>query len=1133
MKNKLYLLLLLFLVCILSISAISATENTTKDVIGTDNNKENNLETNIHDDVSTSKENCELNLEQNNNDNLKDTGVLKFSDLNTTINGNSNSTIYLSNDYTYDVDSDSDFKDGICINRNLTINGNGVTIDGSNKARIFKVDSSGVVFKNINFVNAKTKDNGGAILGGCTVIDCTFEGNSAKGNGGAIYVNDGNLYVEKCNFYDNSAYNGGAIYSGEDATCPVIESYFKGNKAHQGGAIYNGDVTNCIFEENGAVKVNDDDDGDGGAMCYGRAVNCTFTANYADDDCDGGALSRGYAENCTFTKNKADDNGGAIFNGHVVNCNFTDNSATNLGGAIYFRNGDCSVVNCYFNNNSAGGGGAISVKIEAFSIVNCTFISNSAWQGGAIYGDNIAFSVSNSYFNNNGARRGGALYNGSATNCKFEGNYVDSRDGDHDCNGGAIYHGNAYNSTFIRNHAEASSGAIHQNNASYNCTFIGNTASGDGGAVTSGTVFNCIFNQNSGLRGGALYWVDAFNCTFRDNDVDGDFGQAMFQGTAWLCTFNGDTTCESTIVPASLNVLNYTSNYNSGEKLKFHVTVDDKVYDGLRTTIKIYKNDDLVQISYGLTGDGWIVDLVPGEYSAVLSLTDHPDEKSSSTTIKVLDGTIYISPIGNVKVGQEVTINYTTKSNGAVTIKVNGEKINGTKFTPTKEGSYTVTVEVAENGYYKATSNETTFIIEKTTAEVLISPITDVVAGQEVTINYTTNSNGTVTIKVNGQKINGTKFTPTKEGVYNVTVEVVENDYYKAASNETIFTIEKTPVAVVISPIADVVVGQEVAIRYATNSNGTVTIKVNGEKISGTKFTPTKEGSYTVTVEVAENGDYRAASNEITFMVEKSTAEVVLSPIANVVVGQEVTVNYATNSNGTVTIKVNGEKINGTKFTPTKEGSYTVTVEVAENDYYKSASNQTTFKVEKLVSKIIVNPVSTTYNVGGYLIITLKDENGKPINSAPVTVNLEGSKNYETDSNGQIKINVATLTPKTYSATITFAGNKNYAQSTKSVKVTVNKATPKMTAKSKTFKKSVKTKKYVVTLKTNKNKVMKKVWVTLKVNKKTYKVKTNSKGKAIFKIKNLKKKAKVTAKVKFAGSKYYKAVTKKAKIIVK
>ena len=74
----------------------------------------------------------------------------------------------------------------------------------------------------------------------------------------------------------------------------------------------------------------------------------------------------------------------------------------------------------------------------------------------------------------------------------------------------------------------------------------------------------------------------------------------------------------------------------------------------------------------------------------------------------------------------------------------------------------------------------------------MLSPVADVVVGQEVTIKYDTNSNGTVTVKVNGQKIKGSKFIPTKEGSYNVSVDVAGNDYYTAASNETSFTVEKT-----------------------------------------------------------------------------------------------------------------------------------------------------------------------------------------------------------------------------------------------------------------------------------------------------------------------------------------------------
>ena len=64
-------------------------------------------------------------------------------------------------------------------------------------------------------------------------------------------------------------------------------------------------------------------------------------------------------------------------------------------------------------------------------------------------------------------------------------------------------------------------------------------------------------------------------------------------------------------------------------------------------------------------------------------------------------------------------------------------------------------------------------------------------------------------------------------------------------------------------------------------------------------------------------------------------------------------------------------------------------------------------------------------------------------------------------------------------------------------------------------------------------KAIKKVRVYLKVKGKTYKAKTNSKGKATFKIKKLTKKGKHKATVKFKGNAYYKKATKKVKITIK
>jgi hypothetical protein len=233
----------------------------------------------------------------------------------------------------------------------------------------------------------------------------------------------------------------------------------------------------------------------------------------------------------------------------------------------------------------------------------------------------------------------------------------------------------------------------------------------------------------------------------------------------------------------------------------------------------------------------------------------------------------------------------------------------------------------------------------------------------------------------------------------------------------------------------------------------------------------------------------------------------------------------------TYTSDENGEiRINVANLVPK---AYVADIGFAGNDYYSESSARAKVTVNKISTKITSAAVSAIYNKNKYLLVNLADANGKALGGVKVKVSLGSAKTYTTDKKGQIKINVAKLVPKTYTAKISFAGNAIYAASSKSVKVTVKKAKAKITAKKKTFKLKVKVKKYRIILKNNIKKRIKGAKVTLKVNKKTYKAKTNKKGKAVFKIKNLKKKGKYRAVIKFAGNKYYKKVTKKVKIRVK
>ena len=174
------------------------------------------------------------------------------------------------------------------------------------------------------------------------------------------------------------------------------------------------------------------------------------------------------------------------------------------------------------------------------------------------------------------------------------------------------------------------------------------------------------------------------------------------------------------------------------------------------------------------------------------------------------------------------------------------------------------------------------------------------------------------------------------------------------------------------------------------------------------------------------------------------------------------------------------------------------------------------------------------YNGGKYLVATLTDVDGNPINNTSLTIRINGAlKSFTTDNNGQIKLSANGLAPNTYNTIISFEGNDNYGNSSSAVKVIVKRATPKLTAKNKVFKFKVMIKKYTIILKTNKNHVMKKVKVTCYVNGKTYKATTNNKGKATFKIIKLTKKGKFNAVIRYAGSKYYNSLKKTVRITVK
>ena len=257
-KNKTIIVILtIFTLSLLAISAVSAADdgageglsaaNEFSDYQLTSNDEltdkpTTTMENNNDDGVSAGNEYNNLNVD--NSENIINSNSKTFSDLNTVINGNEDSDIYLEDDYTFNSDSDSNYTNGIIIQHDVTIHGNGHILNASGKARIFNVTSS-VTFMDIIFIGGKTEHQGGAIYGWSKAINCTFISNEAS--------------------------FGGAMHNGNAINCT-----FLGNLAHdEGGAVFGASVENCIFRENAAIN-------NGGALSVSEYVkNCTFIQNTA------------------------------------------------------------------------------------------------------------------------------------------------------------------------------------------------------------------------------------------------------------------------------------------------------------------------------------------------------------------------------------------------------------------------------------------------------------------------------------------------------------------------------------------------------------------------------------------------------------------------------------------------------------------------------------------------------------------------------------------------------------------------------------------------------------------------------------------------------------------------------------
>ena len=368
-----------------------------------------------------------------------------FTDLNNLITANNEVELY--RDYVYQS-SDSSLQTGIQINKNVTIDGNGYTINSTNLARLFTVAANcNLTLRNVtlitDFVIASNAASNGNILNKGNIIfeDVTFTSKRVSrptGDNGiapAIF-NDaaGTITIKNSAFVDSIS-----NYTGTSTVMPYGLIYNKGTMT----------IENSLFKNNGVYSKGSSLSAQNGILYNTKTLNMkntTFENNFITYEGTGNSLINGIIYAATGTIASIDN---CTFKENIVSSKSATTGPTYIAfGTLCIKGGTVTVTNCDFIKNSAWTGSAISATPSStltFTSENNTFIENSnnyeganpeGGCGGAIYVNyKVIFNSINDKFISNSAVKGGAIYartyvsgttvtpaDVTVTNAIFEGN---------------------------------------------------------------------------------------------------------------------------------------------------------------------------------------------------------------------------------------------------------------------------------------------------------------------------------------------------------------------------------------------------------------------------------------------------------------------------------------------------------------------------------------------------------------------------------------------------------------------------------------------------------------------------------------------------------------------------------------
>ncbi len=809
-------------------------------------------------------------------------------------------------------------------------------------------------------------------------------------------------------------------------------------------------------------------------------------------------------DNCSFINNSASALGGALYindsvSGCKINSTFINNSAYN-GGAIFFRGETSDItLNGYYECNTAErvAGAILFIGKSSNNKISAEFYSNCAEKasGGAIFFYNMAENnLFESIFRYNTAAYGGGIFFYNKANS------------------------NKFISDFIFNAAESCGGAMFfyntTNGNNFTGYFINNTArgninvvNGNGGAITfkgssSNSIFTCVFiNNTARLYGGGVNYRQTphnitFNSNFTNNNAKFGGGVNFFESFKEV-VFNGQLTGNSAVYGGAIAlgygiIENVSFKYNHAEYGgAVYFSQNGFVINSSFTNNSADNADDSCGGAICFNGNGTVI-----------------SSRFVNNTAGYFGGAVYIWEDGTV---MDSIFTSNEAQNGGSLYVHGAFEVDNCNFTNNSARTGGA-IEFWKSG----TLGDSNFISNAAgfSGGAVYTSANIKIGNCNFTGNSANeNSGGAVYIFGFGELYN-TIFTSNSASYYGGAVYFNKN----GTVNHSSFTKNSAK--------------DGGAILTAGNLTITNSEFRNNAAVYQTNHLSVKKHAVLTLINVIPNA--------LIFNVSNITYGGVVRIFSNVFDENNMTLN-----NGTLSIIIAGnvysaDVVNGTanvEIPNLNAGDYNVNITYTGNE--RVAVSPVAFTVFKRDAVISSSDMTYIINYGGKYSIILKDAQNNALAGKTVSFKLDGMNigSAVSDENGVAAVGLEAKILKALKSgsknLVIQLSDSNYNAAPKTVKIMVNRENTKIAAKNKKFKRFKKLKKYTISMKNSKGKAIKKVRVSLKVKGKTYKAKTNSNGKAIFKIKKLTKKGTYKAVIKFKGNKYYNAVTKKVKIKIR